>query len=72
MLFRLNGVEKVFTHHGVLKLSGLTEKMSQLLAILHHDGRLSPHGKKVSTAVAVANGEYSSRCWREVTELESQ
>jgi hypothetical protein len=39
------GVE-VFTHHGVLKLSSLTEKIGQLLAILHHDGRLSPHRKK--------------------------
>jgi hypothetical protein len=43
------GVE-VLTRHGVLKLSSLTEKIGQLLAIFHHDGRLSPHGKKVSAA----------------------
>jgi len=49
---------EVLTHHGVLKLSSLTEKIGQLLAILHHDGRPCPHGKKVSAAVAVANGKY--------------
>jgi hypothetical protein len=57
------GVE-VLTHHSVLKLSSLTEKIGQLLAILHQNGRLFPHGKKVSTVVAAANGEYSRRCRR--------
>jgi len=48
------GIE-VLAHHGVLKLGSLTQKISQLLAILHNDGRLIRHGKRLSAAVCAAN-----------------
>ena len=50
------GIE-VLAHQAVLKLSRQAEKIGQLLAVPHHDGRLSPHGRKLSPAMAVLNGE---------------
>ena len=39
------------THHSVLKLGSLTQKISQLLAVLHNDGRLFRNRKKLSGVV---------------------
>ena len=54
------GVE-VLAHQGMFKLSRLAQKVSQLLAVLHDDGRLSPHRRRVSPATAVPKGEYIKR-----------
>jgi len=54
------GIE-VLTHQAVLKLSSLAEKVGQLLATFHNDGGLSRHGRKVSPATAVLNGEDMKR-----------
>ena len=41
---------QVLTHQAMLKLSSLAQKVGQLLAVLHHDDRFSPHRRKVSPA----------------------
>jgi hypothetical protein len=48
---------QVLTHHRVLELRGLGKKVGQLLAVLHNNGSLFPHGEKVSTAMARAQPE---------------
>jgi hypothetical protein len=40
----------------MLKLRRLAQKIGQLLAVSHHDGRLCPHRRNVSPAVATLNG----------------
>ena len=63
------GVE-VLAHQAVLKLSGLGQKVGQLLAIPHHDDRLSPHRRKVSAATAILNEQDPEKA-RKVAEVES-
>jgi hypothetical protein len=41
----------------MLKLSSLRQQIGQLLAVPHHDGRLSPHDRKLSLAMAALNGQ---------------
>ena len=53
----------------MLKLRGLGQKIGQLLAVPHHDDRLSPHQRKVSPATAVLNDEVPEKA-RKVAEVE--
>jgi hypothetical protein len=57
------GIE-VLAHQAVLKLSTLAQQVGQLLAVPHHDGRLSPHKRKLSPAMAVLNGEHTAGAGR--------
>jgi hypothetical protein len=50
------GVE-VLAHQGMLKLSSLAQKIGQLLAALHHNGRFFPHPGNLPPATAVFNSE---------------
>jgi hypothetical protein len=53
---------QVFAHQAMLKLGSQGQKIGQLLAVPHHDGRLTPHGRKVSAAIAVLNGADHYTC----------
>ena len=52
---------QVLAHQAVLKLSTLAEEVGQLLAVLHHDGRLSRHSRKLSLPMAALNGENTAQ-----------
>jgi hypothetical protein len=46
---------QVLAHQAVFKLGRLAQKVGQLLAALHDDGRLSPHRRNVSPAIIALN-----------------
>jgi hypothetical protein len=41
----------------MLKLGSLGQKIGQLLAVLHDNGRLFPHRRRVSPAMAIPKGK---------------
>jgi hypothetical protein len=49
--FEAEGGVEVLSHQAMLKLSSLGQKIGQLLAVPHHDGRLC-HEERVSVTMA--------------------